>query len=385
MPSILPVGRQLSCLACVAVAGTLAALLLARSGNAAGGSLGAALEVDQNGDAAAILSGTYTFWHKHHGGSSKYVFEGNSEWLLDEARFADADFTAEVALEHGSVSTAVHTFDAAYRLQRDFDAEYSPVFAAIDTDHVIEAFAGVRKQLGSAALALDAGSLVKLHEDLDRIGFSKFDRGTQDFAAPEAALRLGLGNPRWWRPFFEVAYVARIYLDDSDLAGRNRNMHGPEFIAGFEIERDRFSAQAGIIYLHRSFAEPQVADAEAIGPYIDLSYKPDPKTEVIFAAATRLDQETTGSPRAHPVYASRIEFKREMEDGLSLIATGDAEFEDRWGKGGDLTLSGAIELRWSHTRSLTWIAAAEASCELVQSAEEAQLAGAMKAGVEVSF
>ncbi len=279
------------------------------------------------------------------------VFEGSSKAVItlvpEMERLDDVQVGAKAIATYGLSPTAKLIFDVAYDFDRDFDADFSPRFAAIDSTHRFSGNVSFETMIGNARLTLDAGASALVHENLQRIGISDFDRGAQDYIEPEVAMRVAFPATGPVRPFVEAAYVRRSYFEESDLLGRQRGFGGPEFIAGVEIETARVSAQIAAIWAWRNQDEAGVGETSIFGPYVDLTWRPDDRSEVIFAAASSLVQESNGDVSVYPVHAMHIEAKTGLTELWELGAITDIKYEDVAGAGGTLTVTPEVTATWN--------------------------------------
>ncbi len=281
-------------------------------------------------------------------GSFEYV--PSSEQLDDVQVGAKAMVTAEFS------PVAKLVADGSYDYDRDYDAEFSPLFAAIDTSHRFAGNLSLEAMIDTARLTLDGGATTLLHEDLHRIGFSDFDRGAQDYIEPEVAARIAFLAKHRVHPFVETAYVRRFYFEDRDVLRRHRGFSGPEFIAGFEVETATVSAQIAAIYAWRDHDQAGVGDRSVLGPYIDVTWRPDGKSEIIFAAASSLVQESNGDVAVYPVHGLHVEGKTALNDAVELGAVVDFKYEDVAGPGGTLTVTPDVSATWKLQDSIAVIA-----------------------------
>ena len=106
----------------------------------------------------------------------------------------------------------------------------------------------------------------------------------------------------------------------------------------------KIEGQIAAIITHREYAEPGVETSTVVGPYVDVTFKPNARTEIIFAAAAQIDQETVGAARGDPFYSSKLDVAYQLRDDMSVIASTLVEYDDDPGQGGTLTLTPGTDL-----------------------------------------
>jgi Putative beta-barrel porin 2 len=288
------------------------------------------------------------------------AFEGSGKGSIDYVPSAEriddvqAGSKAMMTVEVSPLAKLI--VDAGYDYDRDFDEGFSPQFAAIDSTHRFAGNVSFETMIDTARLTLDAGATVVLHDDLQRIGFGDFDRAAQDYVEPEVAARIAFLARNKVHPFVEAAYVSRAYLEERDILGRQRGFGGPEIIAGFEVETVTISAQIAAIYAWRNHDEAGVGDQSILGPYIDVTWRPDDKSELVFAAGSSLVQESNGSVSVYPVHAMHIEGKTALSDSVDFGAVVDFKYEDVAGPGGTLTVTPDVSATWKIQDNIAFVA-----------------------------
>ncbi len=204
-------------------------------------------------------------------------------------------------------------------------------------------------------LTLDLGAKSSFHDDLQRIGIRPFDRATQDYVEPEAAARLTFPASSEVSPFIEVAYVGRHYFRDKDVLGRHRDMGGPEFIAGVELETISLSGQIAAIYAWRDLAKTGIARQSIGGPYVDLEWRANQNIKLIFAAASNLVQDSSGPVAAYPIHAAHAEAKLTLDETVMIRPSVGIKYENFSGPGGTLTVTPELLVEVSPNDRLTWV------------------------------
>ncbi len=295
-------------------------------------------------------------------GAFEISTDASLDYLFDEGRLGDS--TANLISSYQSqIGTDLWLkLDASYEF--DHEIERSALGAGLaSTDHTIGGFAGLEWEAGGLGFVFDVGSVSVLHGDTRRDDGLRFSRDAQDYVEPEAALRVSIGPDNAWQPFVELAYVGRPYFSDRSLTGVRRHMHGPELIVGLQTEQRKIEGQIAAIITHREYAEPGVEASTAVGPYVDVTFKPNARTEVIFAAAAQIDQETVGAARGDPFYSSKLDVAYQLRDDMSVIASTLVEYDDDPGQGGTLTLTPELTYTWQFRPGIAFSAAAAASWE----------------------
>ncbi len=333
-------------------------LLLTSGAQAGETSLGVFVEATEGSEPALAIEPQYSLKGNVEGIKVEFDSKASLEFVAAGDHFNDAliDLQANAMVTLSPrVSLAA---DAAHVLDRDYDETFSPDFAAIDTKHSISGSLSLETSLDVMRITLDAGASTTLHQDLQRIGISDFDRSAQDYVQPEFAAHLTLLTDKEINPFVEVAYAGRHYFETRDIQGSRRDFAGPEFIAGFEIESATLSGQVAAILAWRNHAEDGVERQLILGPYVDLTWHLNAESEFIFAAASSLAQESNGAVSVHPVHAMHIEAKTAPSDAVELGSTIDFKYEDFAGRGGTLTIAPEVSVTWSPQKNISLIAGA---------------------------
>jgi hypothetical protein len=322
----------------------------------AGTSTGFFIEASDGADPALVFVPEVSV----QGSANGFAFEGSGKGSIDyvpsTARLDDVQAGVKAKATAEISPHATFVVDGSYDFDRDFDEGFSPLFAAIDSSHTFAGNLNFETMIGSERLTLDAGATSLLHEDLHRIGFSNFDRAAQDYIEPEVAARIAFLAKSELHPFVEAAYVRRTYFEENDVLGRHRGFGGPEFIAGFEVETTTVSAQIAAIYSWRNHDEAGVGDRSILGPYVDLTWRPDATSEVIFAVASSLVQESNGDVSVYPVHAMHAEGKTALNDAVEVGAVVDVKYEDFAGPGGTLTVTPDVSMTWQVKDNIAVIA-----------------------------
>ncbi len=342
------------------------------------------LATAENDTLSVVFEPEYSFKRSVHGLDVEAGGSGSLELAGTGPLIGDALVESQAKLTSTLLSGATLTVDGSHVLDRDYEAAFSPTFAAIDTVHTLNGNITFEKTFAAFRMTLDAGATSVLYQDLDRIGFGTFDRATQDHIDPEVAARFAYMPDETVSPFVELAYVGRHYFKPHDAAGRVRDFAGPEFIAGVERNGAKFSGQFATIYAWRDHAAAGVADRAVFGPYIDLTWKPDENTELIFAIASSLAQESSGDVSVYPVHSAHMEMTSTLTDDLRLGTTFDLKYEDFAGAGGTLTLTPEITATWSLRNNLAFVASVGGEWSK-SPATAARFDFSAKAGVRVSL
>jgi hypothetical protein len=279
------------------------------------------------------------------------------EFLMSGPLLADAliENSAKVSTSGSTGSTL--TIDVSHTLDRDYDDGFSPDFAAVDTKHTFNGNINLERTFKDVRMTLDAGAKTVLHQDLVRIGFSSFDRAAQDYFEPEVAARFAFLPDKTVNPFFELAFVGRQYFNRRDVLRRDRDFQGPEIIAGVEIWTEKLSGQLAVIHAWRKLAESGAGRTSVTGPYIDLTWRPTTRTEIIFAAASSFAQESSGDIAIYPIHAAHVEMAASLTDDFRLATAVDVKYEDFADGGGTLTITPDITATWSLHKNVDIIAA----------------------------
>ncbi len=318
---------------------------------------GAFIDVSEDGGVAFILEPEFAVNHAFGNLAIEGLGHAAIAYALETDRLDDIQFGTKIKASINFSPTTKLVGDFSYDFDRDFDANFSTDFAVIDTTHRLSGYFSLDMMIEEARLTLDAGVSTLVHEDLQRIGFSVFDRAARDYFEPETAVRLAFFVNDAVHPFVEAAYVNRVYFEPSDTAGRQRGFSGPEILAGLEVETAAVSAQIAAIHAWRDHDETGVGDRSIFGPYVDVSWRPDTNSEVIFAVASSLVQDSSGAVSVYPVHSMHLEGKTEVNDALGLGAGVDIKFEDFSGPGGTLTVLPEFSATWRFRDNFAVIAA----------------------------
>ena len=322
----------------------------------------------------------------HAEGDITFDFTSKGRAELGDAgnRLGDATNTATATAEWQQDAATVLSLEASYYVDRDYDPDFAPRFAAIDTEHEISGTIGWEHVANDVRLRLDAGAAVSLKQDLERIGFSSFDRGNRNFIEPELAAGVTFNMKSDIRPFAELAVGSRTYLEGRDDLGRNRNYQGMEILAGVEFAKPSLTGELGAILVLRDHAEAGVKDRMMLGPFINLIWKPGEKTELRFAANGSLEQEASGSVESYPVYTVQWAAKQILTENIMLRAGSEVKLEDFPGNAATITITPEAALDWRLSKHVTATAALGASWEK-DKGERADLSATASAGVKLEF
>ena len=332
----------------------------AKAGLAA--SIGTSIKTSSETGQSLVLDPGAIYSRQWSDGAFKITSDASLKYLLDEGRLDDstADLISNYQLQIRP--DLLLKLDASYGFEHELERSASGVGLA-STDHTIGSLAGLEWEAGGIGFVFDVGAVSVLHGATRRDDGLRFNRDAQDYVDPEAALRVSIGPDNAWQPFIELAYVGRRYLSDRSLAGQRRHMYGPELIAGMQTEQQNIEGQIAAIIAHREYAEPGVEATTVVGPYVDVTFRPNPRTEIIFAAAAQIDQETVGAVRGDPFYASKLDVAYKLQDDMSFIASTLVEYDDDPGQGGTLTLTPELTYIWQFHPSVAFSAVAAASWE----------------------
>ena len=325
-----------------------------------------------------LLKPNGTYLCKRPGRQLEIKSDATIDYRPEEGTWGESTADESISYEKHLGEDLALTLDAAYGYERILDENASGARLA-SNDHTIEASAGMEWEVNPFTFKLDIGVESEWHSMTRRDDGVSFDRSRQDYIEPEVALRISAGREDAWQPFVEVAYMGRRYVSDRSLTGLRRHMAGPEFIAGVQKEGDHIEGQIAAILLARSYAERGVHSPAVIGPYVDITLKPDDRTEITFAAAAQIDQETTGDIRGNPFYSSKLAISYQAAEDLKLLGSASFEFDDEAGRGGTLTIAPELKLTWQYSPNAALVAGAGISWE--KSADEtAAISATLQAG-----
>ncbi len=305
------------------------------------------------------------------------------DYRTDDGSWGESTADQTVSFERQIEEDITLTLDAAYAYARILDESISGARLTSD-DHTIEASAGLEWEWEAFTLKFDAGAASELHGRMRREDGQTTGRQTQDYIEPEVALRISAGPRESWQPFIEFAYMGRHYFSDRSRAGLRRHMAGPEFIAGVQTERKTFEGQIAAILLARGYAEEGVDSPPVIGPYIDLTWKPDALTEITFAAAAQIDQEETGEIRGDPFYSAKLDVSYQAAERLKVMGSAGVEYDDDPGRGGTLTITPELKLTWQYRPAAALILGAGLSWERDGHMDET-VSATLQAGWSISW
>ena len=260
-----------------------------------------------------------------------FSFEGNGRIQTDSG-LGDAIFNSEGHAETALSIATLLELDAAY----GFDRERT---RSIKQEHSFGADVGLRHVFQKLTVKADAGFESFFHRDTTQPGFRPIDRAGEDFTEAEAALRVTFSEFKSVMPFLEAAYVRRDYFKNP-----GREFDGPEFVAGVTFAVQHFSGDFGAIYALRSSA--LIDTTHALGPYVDLKWKPYDKTDISLAMSAGIDQDTTGLANLYPYYSARLEVTQALTENLTMSAVLDTVLEDRV-TGRETEINPTIKLAWS--------------------------------------
>lgn len=295
-------------------------------------------------------------------GEIEFTSDQTLDYRPEDGSWGESTADESVSYEAQLGEDMLLTLDATYGYERLLDENVAGAQLASD-DHTLEGSVGLEWDAESLSFKFDIGAQAELHSQTLRDDGMRFDRSRQDYIEPEVALRIAAGDEDDWQPFIELAYVARSYFSDTSLTGVHRHMAGPEFIAGIQKDGKFIDGQLAAILLVRDYAEQGVQSPPVIGPYVDVTIKPNDRTEIIFAAAAQIDQETTGDIRGNPFYSSKLDISYKASEDVKLLGAASFEFEDEPGRGGKITVTPEFKLTWQYSPSIALIAGAGVSWE----------------------
>jgi hypothetical protein len=271
----------------------------------------------------------------------KVEFTGGAKVPLYQSRGApgDASLNSDMAL------TANLSNILTLRTETHYDFERDVMDVGTDTSHSPGAAAGFDLVAGDLSFVGDVATTLTLFEE----------SGFRDHVDSEVAIRI-VQERGQVRPFVELAYVSRDYLDNED-----RNFSGPEFIAGIELALATVTGQVGAIVAERTEADGD--DRWLLGPYLEVTWKPAEGTELLFALASGFEQESIGSSDVYEVLSGTIELQQDISDTIATTATLEVAIENDPGPGKTVIIEPSILIEYDIAERKTLMLRAAGSFE----------------------
>ena len=224
------------------------------------------------------------------------------------------------------------------------------------TEHTLKGDMALTHELNPVTATLRAGVTGRIFEDVKLTGGGKEDNKDRDYIEPSLSLRTVYSGSDILSPYIEAAYTPRIHNITHDRFGLRRDSQGVGVTAGIEINAGAlWSGDIGLTYLHRNYADPALASVNTLGVTGNLTWNPTEITKVIMSAGTSVNEISSATRSADPVWTASIAASHGLRDNIDLNAGASIEVEDT-GPAYDVTYDANLGVSWKFNPELTWTA-----------------------------
>lgn len=211
-----------------------------------------------------------------------------------------------------------------------------------------------RQAYGDVALS---GGGTQVNSDLNYVEVDLGLRGT--YGAPLAGLR----------PFAEVDYSPRFHDLPVDRNGQQRNSQGLGLMAGLDFNDGAiWQGEVAATGLMRSYADPSLATATALGLTANLTWSPTRLLSLVASSSVTQGESAIANVSALPSWTAGLNATYAWRDNLSFRAGGNYTLASN-GTGLDQTLVASVGADWalnpnlaaSATLQSTWFNSAQSA------------------------
>ncbi|MEL6750490.1 MAG: outer membrane beta-barrel protein [Pseudomonadota bacterium] len=296
-------------------------------------------------------------WSRHQlrgqiGGGYTTFFNGES----DDLPTVNAD--AQLRLDGGRGLEL--TFGGAYDLRTESavsDNINAPDGFIVDGRPIVQRFAGSaeiarRGQLFTPSLRLSADYLT--FGDADVAGGGTFSQSTRDNLLTLATLRLGYEVSPAWRPFVEGEVGARLYSEDVDLNGDDRDAFRYGLRAGAEFgSGEILTGNLAVGYANETFKSANLGDLGGLTIDGQIDWSPRRFTTISATGTTEFAGSTDAFESGSIIYAGSLGITRDVRPNLSLNALVRASLRDYVGTAReDQSVGAEAGFEWRMNRSV---------------------------------
>lgn len=224
------------------------------------------------------------------------------------------------------------------------------------TEHTFNGEAALTHDFARFQTRLRAGATAHLFEDVALTGGGTENNKDRDYLEPVLAIRAAYSDSQILRPYVEASYTPRLHNQTFDRFGLRRDSQGLGLAAGVEFSGDAlWSGDLGVTYLHRDYDDPLLASVDAFGLTGSLTWNPSEITRVVMSAGTEINEVSSASRSANPVWTASVSLTHGLRDNVDLLAGAGIEIEDT-GAAHDVTYDANFGLAWKLRPELTWTA-----------------------------
>lgn len=223
-------------------------------------------------------------------------------------------------------------------------------------DQTYSAGLGLTHDFGAFSTSLKSGLAYNTYGDVKLSGGGTDSNSDRNYLSPSLAMRATYTDPPAFKPYVEVGIDRRIYDHTRDKLGFKRSSNGVALSAGVVIDDSPiWQGDVAVSYLHRSYDDPTLAAASALGLSGSLTWSPTELTNVILDAGTSLVDNIDTTTSANREWTASLTINHALRDNI-LLHAGIGDTIEKTTGGYDNTYTGSLGLAWKLTPEFAWTA-----------------------------